>query len=202
MERTFRPCQLDQLLLLPPASQDWLPADHVVFSLSDLVGYAVEGSHQVIVACTVMNQANDAPHGVPLADAVTANTGEAPQRLLGDAGSRSEASVRSLTVQRIEPPIAPGKVQHGPAPPSPCGRMSKHLGLRERMQRKPGTTPGRSFYARRRVRTEPALGLIKHVRGFRQFLLRGLAKVQAQRALICTGHNLLTLWRCRRWAAA
>jgi transposase len=39
MEKTYRPYEPDQLLLLPPALQDWLPADHVVFFLSDLVDH-------------------------------------------------------------------------------------------------------------------------------------------------------------------
>jgi transposase len=39
MEKTYRPYDPDQLLLLPPALQDWLPADHVVFFLSDLVDH-------------------------------------------------------------------------------------------------------------------------------------------------------------------
>ena len=36
-DRTFRPYEPDQLLLLPPSLQDWLPADHVVYFLADLV---------------------------------------------------------------------------------------------------------------------------------------------------------------------
>ena len=36
---------------------------------------------------------------------------------------------------------------------------------------------------------------IKHGRGFRQFLLRGLEKVNREWLLICTGHNLLKLFR-------
>jgi hypothetical protein len=40
---------------------------------------------------------------------------------------------------------------------------------------------------------EPVFGQIKHARGFRQFLLRGLDKVRAEWAMICTVHNLLKL---------
>ena len=40
---------------------------------------------------------------------------------------------------------------------------------------------------------EPVFGQIKQARGFRQFLLRGLDKVRAEWALICTAHNLLKL---------
>ena len=38
---------------------------------------------------------------------------------------------------------------------------------------------------------EPVFGQIKQGRGFRQFLLRGLEKVNGEWSLICTGHNLL-----------
>ena len=42
---------------------------------------------------------------------------------------------------------------------------------------------------------EPVFGQIKQARGFRQFLLRGLEKVNREWLLICTGHNLLKLFR-------
>lgn len=102
----------------------------------------------------------------------------------------------------IEPLIAPGKVTHGSAPPPPRGRIPQHLSLRDRMRRLLTTQRGHALYARRKVLTEPVFGLIKRARGFRQFLLRGLGKVQGEWALICTGHNLLTLFRRGRWVVA
>lgn len=48
----------------------------------------------------------------------------------------------------------------------------------------------------------PVFGLIKRARGFRQFLLRGLAKVQAEWALMCLTQNLLTLYRRGRGCPA
>ena len=42
---------------------------------------------------------------------------------------------------------------------------------------------------------EPVFGQVKQGRGFRQFLLRGLEKVNGEWSLICTGHNLLKLFR-------
>jgi hypothetical protein len=42
---------------------------------------------------------------------------------------------------------------------------------------------------------EPVFGQIKQAMGFRQFMLRGLAKVKAEWQMVCTGHNLLTLAR-------
>jgi len=51
----------------------------------------------------------------------------------------------------------------------------------------------RSRYRLRKQVVEPVFGQIKHARGFRQFHLRGIGKVKAEWALICTVHNLLKL---------
>ena len=48
---------------------------------------------------------------------------------------------------------------------------------------------------RRMETVEPVFGQIKRGRGFRQFLLRGLEMVNREWHLICTGHNLLKLFR-------
>jgi len=37
MNKTFRPYSPNQMLLLPPALQDWLPKDHLVYLVSDMV---------------------------------------------------------------------------------------------------------------------------------------------------------------------
>ena len=56
----------------------------------------------------------------------------------------------------------------------------------------------RSRYRLRKQVVEPVFGQIKHARGFRQFLLRGLDKARAEWSLICTAHNLLKLARAAR----
>jgi transposase len=162
---------------------------------------AMESSHQIIVACAVTNQASDAPHLLPLVAAARQNTRRRPRRILADAGYWSATNVTRLAAAQIEPLIAPGKVKHGTPPPPPRGRIPTHLSLRERMRRTLRTQRGQRLYARRKVLTEPVFGLIKRARGFRQFLLRGLRKVQGEWALICTGQNLLTLFRSGRWAS-
>ena len=52
-----------------------------------------------------------------------------------------------------------------------------------------------SPYRLRKQLPEPSLcfGQIKEARGFRQFLMRGVEKVRAEFALVCTAHNLLKL---------
>ncbi len=63
------------------------------------------------------------------------------------------------------------------------------------MRRKLQTRRGRQRYALRMETVEPVFGQIKQGRGFRQFLLRGLEKVNGEWSPICTGHNLLKLFR-------
>ena len=63
------------------------------------------------------------------------------------------------------------------------------------MRRKLQTRRGRQRYALRMQTVEPVFGQIKQGRGFRQFLLRELEKVNGEWSLICTGHNLLKLFR-------
>jgi hypothetical protein len=53
----------------------------------------------------------------------------------------------------------------------------------------------RSRYRLRKQVVEPVFGQIKQSNGFRQFLLRGVEKVKAEWAMICTGHNLRKLAR-------
>ena len=53
----------------------------------------------------------------------------------------------------------------------------------------------RSRYRLRKQTVEPVFGQIKGARGFRQFHLRGLAKVADEWRLICLAHNLLKLAR-------
>ena len=96
----------------------------------------------------------------------------------------------------MDPFIAPDQTRHGRVPPpAPRGRILRQLSPRDRMRRKLQTKRGRQRYALRMETVEPVFGRIKAGRGFRQFLLRGLEKVQGEWSLICTGHNLLKLFR-------
>ena len=65
----------------------------------------------------------------------------------------------------------------------------------ERRAAKVRTPDGKAFDARRKVIVEPVCGPIKEVRGFRRFLLRGLAKIRGEWRLVCLTHNLLKVWR-------
>lgn len=167
---------------------------------SFLQGYncqaAVDGEHQIIVAAEMTQQTNDAGQAAPMLEQVIENTGALPETALMDAGYFSGDTVEAVTGLGCEPFIPPDKPKHGqPPPPAPRGRIPLGLSVVERMRRKLKTKRGRLAYAKRKEIVEPVFGQIKRGRGFRQFLLRGLAKVRAEWSLICMGHNMLKLWR-------
>ena len=156
----------------------------------------VDHEHQVIVATRATNVASDKQQAVVMIEEVIANTGTVPKEVSAEAGYYSATAVADLQALGTDPFVAPEKTRHGhKPPPAPRGRIPKDLAPRDRMRRKLQTKRGRQCYALRMETVEPVFGQIKQGRGFRQFLLRGLERVQGEWSLICTGHNLLKLFR-------
>jgi transposase len=158
---------------------------------------AVDAYCQVIVATRVSQEANDKGELKPVVERLKTNLeGDKPGQMTTDSGYFSEENVAYLAQEHIDGYVATGRIKHGDKPlPAPRGRIPKEASLKERMGRKLRTIKGRSIYAKRKEISEPVFGQIKQVRGFRQFLLRGLSKVSAEWDLICLGHNLLKLFR-------
>ena len=106
------------------------------------------------------------------------NVGAVPREVSADAGYYSAKAVDELYALGVDPFVAPEQTRHGRVvPPAPRGRIPSHLSPRDRMRRKLQTRRGRQRYALRMQTVEPVFGQIKQGRGFRQFLLRGLEKV-------------------------
>jgi len=157
---------------------------------------AVDSERQVIVAAEITNQPTDRRQAEPMMDAVEANTGRLPDQMSADAGYFSSDIVNNLSARGIDVYIPPNKMRHGSIlPPASRGRIPISLSVPDRMRRKLRTKNGRKCYGLRKELPEPVFGQIKQARGFRQFLLRGLDKVNDEWLLICTGHNLLKLAR-------
>ena len=161
----------------------------------------VDHAHQVIVAARATNQTSDQQQAAAMMQETIDNVGAVPREVSADAGYYSAKAVDELYALGVDPFVAPEQTRHGRVvPPAPQGRIPKHLSPRNRMRRKLRTKRGRQRYALRMETVEPVFGQIKAGRGFRQFLLRGLEKVNGEWSLICTGHNLLKLFRCGRLA--
>ena len=156
----------------------------------------VDSECQVIVAAEATNQATDKQQAVSMVEQAIGNAGAVPKEVSADAGYYSAKAVEGLSALGVDPFIAPDKTRHGQTiPPVPRGRIPANLSARDRMRRKLRTKRGRQRYGLRKETVEPVFGQIKQGRSFRQFLLRGLEKVNREWSLICTGHNLLKLFR-------
>lgn len=65
------------------------------------------------------------------------------------------------------------------------------------MEAKLKTAEGRTIFGRRKSTVEPVIGIIKHVLGFRQFSLRGLANAGGEWLIVCSAFNLKRMFRLR-----
>ena len=153
---------------------------------------AVDGAHQIIVAQRLQTSPADARALAPLLADIRAALRTNPKEVSADAGYCDENNLAHLARRRIAAYLAPGRARHSQANAAGPRRWPK--GSRKAaMARKLKLAGRRSRYRLRKQIVEPVFGQIKHARGFRQFLLRGLDKVKAEWAMICTVHNILKL---------
>ncbi|MBI3261529.1 MAG: IS1182 family transposase [Acidobacteria bacterium] len=154
---------------------------------------------QLIVGQAVTQETNDKKQLIPMITIIEEQSGDTPTQLLADAGYCSDANLAAIADTPIDAYISTRKQTHGERPgrPGPCprGPLPKTATRVDRMSRKLHTKAGAAVYAGRKSIVEPVIGQIKQARGFRQFLLRGLEKVQGEWSLVCTTHNILKLYR-------
>ena len=157
---------------------------------------AVEENFQLIVGQAVTQKANDKGQLEPMVEAIEEQAGQKPEAILADSGYGSEENFKYLRRRHIDGYVATERQKHGEQR-LVCkrGPLPKGANAVERMKRKLQTQVGRRIYAMRKAIVEPVFGQIKQVRGFRQFLLRGVEKVQMEWALVCLTHNVLKLHR-------
>jgi len=159
------------------------------FIQADNAQAAVDGQQQIILAHRLSNNPDDHAALVPLVAAAQANTGRKPTEISGDAGFCSEANLAELAACNIAAYLATGRASH----PAGAAAAPKGGPLVQAMRAKLKRAGHRSRYRLRKQIVEPVFGQIKQARGFRQFLLRGIDKVAAEWALVCTAHNLTKL---------
>jgi transposase len=158
---------------------------------------AVDAAHQIIIAQRLQTSPVDA-HGLkPLLSAARAALGRNPKELSADAGFCTNPNLLHLARRRINGFVATGRARHSDK--SAAGKRRWRRGSRiAAMALKLRRAGRRSRYRLRKQIVEPVFGHIKHARGFRQFLLRGLESVRGEWAIICTAHNLLKLANATR----
>ena len=158
---------------------------------------AVVTEDQVIVACDVVEEANDVHQFIPMVEkAKEALRGieDEPETVLADAGYCTEANLAYADAQEdIECLIATGKESKiGKESSSKRRIKSKRRKQMARALKKP---VNRFIYGFRKFMVEPVFGQIKRCQGLEEFLLRGLNKVKGEFTLWCITHNILKLYR-------
>src|SRR6202048_1784929 len=158
---------------------------------------AVDAGAQIIVAHELTQCGNDQGQLMPLVEAIENNLGRKPEQASADSGYCSETNLEALEVHGIDGYVAPGRAKH---PTAANGKIGGPL--TQRMRKKIDDGGFETPYRLRKQVVEPVFGQIKQARGFRQFLLRGVEKVRAEWAMICTAHNLLKLFTLANAASA
>jgi transposase len=123
---------------------------------------------------------------------------------LADAGYLKAESIAALEQQGVDVYVAVTRDQNRAAgqldarPPSNKPERVISTPIVQAMHAKLSTSEARNIYRRRQESVEPVFGIIKNVMGFRQFLLRGLAKVSGEWSLVGVAYNFKRLWRLRQ----
>lgn len=164
---------------------------------------AVEVESRLIVGERVSQAPNDKQELVPSVAAVAPVAG-AVAAVLTDSGFYSEAAVQKIeqtpagestgttvyaAMEKTSHHRSVADLEKRPEPEAPPAAASIGGKMRHRLK----TAAGKSLYKLRQQTVEPVFGIIKSAMGFRQFLMRGTAKVSTEWTLVCLAYNLRRL---------
>lgn len=204
-EPSPQPKPSDQYNFTDPESRIMKAGSGQHFEQSYNAQAAVEVDSRLIVGERVSQAPNDKQELVPTVAAISQPV-ESVAAVLTDSGFYSQAAVQTVERTGAGQPTgtivyaAVEKKEHHrtvrdleqkpePAVPGPEATTSEVMKYRLR------TVEGRAQYKLRQQTVEPVFGIIKSVLGFRQFLLRGLQKVELEWQLVCVAYNLKRLHR-------
>ena len=163
-----------------------------------------EGS-MLLLGGYVTQHVNDKQELAPAVGSVPDEVREA-DTVSADSGFYSEDAVQAVEKrnegnERTGPEVfcAVEKGKHGRSVEDlkkkpPKGRPPKNMTPKEKMAWKLKTRRGSGICKKRKETVEPVFGIIKSVMGFRQFMLRGLPKVNTEWALVRTAYNFKRLY--------
>jgi len=165
----------------------------------------VEVASRLIVGQSVSQAPNDKQELVPTLAAIPAAAGSVAVALV-DSGFFSEKAVSQIehaadgtptgtvvyaAVEKTGHHRSVADLEKKSEPQAPAADASATEVMRHRLR----TSAGKALYKLRQQTVEPVFGIIKSVLGFRQFRLRGRAKVSLEWTLVCLAYNLKRLHR-------
>jgi transposase len=199
--RKWEVSEKGEILPLPKRKRNLTDPDSRI--MKDLVtqsyqqGYnaqiGVDAQAQIIVGAKVVQAGNDQEQLVPVLQEVAQNLGRMPEAASADGGYFSTAALTHQAVREINLHVPPNELK-----PDPGETWPALASVQQRMWQKLRSPDGRAIYNQRKAIVEPVFAQIKHVRSFRQFLLRGLGQVESEWLLVCLTHNLLKLFRATK----
>jgi len=110
-------------------------------------------------------------------------------KVKGGAAAAAVAPPAADLVSAATPDLAAKPAAAPEAAPTSPAASTRVAAMRGKIKAGGHASP----YRLRKQLPEPVFGQIKQARGFRQFLLRGFAKVRGEWAIVSTAHNLLKL---------
>ena len=200
-----QPRPSDQYNFTDPASRIMKAGNGQHFEQSYNAQAAVEVDSRLIVGERVSQAPNDKQELVPSVAAIAPPV-ESVAAVLTDSGFYSEAAVQTVegtgqgqptgtivyaAVEKKEHHRTVNDLEQKPEPEVPGPKASTSNVMKYRLR----TAEGRAKYKLRQQTVEPVFGIIKSVLGFRQFLLRGLQKVELEWQWVCLAYNLKRLHR-------
>ncbi len=157
---------------------------------------SLEHDSRLIVHQHLTQNANDKREIAPALQWFEKNPSLKPSSLLADAGYFSDDNVNLCEDKEITPYISFGKEQHNQPLEERFTQeeeLPEDATNMEKMKHRLQTKEGKKIYALRKSMIEPTFGIIKHVMGFRQFMLRGFEKSKGEWNLMCIAYNLKRL---------
>lgn len=159
---------------------------------------SVDMETMLIVGAHVSNAPNDKQEIDPALNELSKLSEDTAKikDLTADTGYNSEHNIQSCLDHKINPLIAQKRDKHHPSPEERFGEPpALHADATEveKASHRLKTQEGKKIYAKRKSTVEPVFGIIKHVMGFRQFMLRGLENVSGEWDLVSIAWNLKRL---------
>ncbi len=153
---------------------------------------------QLILGTGVSQCASDRNELSKVVDAIDERVGM-PATVLADNGYANGDEVKILEKREIEVLVATGaegrKRQYDFRPVKEETPKEPKADWLQAMQSKMESDESREKYKLRKQTVEPVFGIIKNVLGFRQFLLRGIGKVELEWQLVALAYNCKRLHR-------
>jgi len=155
----------------------------------------------LVLGCYVTNNSTDRGELAQGVEAIPEELGK-PMVVLADKGNASQDPVETVQEEGIEVLVSVQSEQSHqkrrfdfrPRPQPLVKKDPKQQKIWvKKMAAAMETERARGLYKKRKSTVEPVFGIVKQVLGFRQFLLRGLGKVNLEWSLVMCAYNLKRL---------